>query len=130
MSQHEDDPGDLTTAIPEATSLALQAVLESGERVTHVVAVVGCSLVLTDQHLLIVREGADHRPRSGVQRWRLDRTLTIYATPIVHGTGRIVIARLGKASSVFVSAAEWTAAETVLMEAHRLIHRSDGPLPG
>ena len=129
MSQHEDDPGDLTTAIPEATSLALQAVLESGERVTHVVAVVGCTLVLTDRHLVIVREGADHRPRSGVQRWRLDRTLTIYTTPIVHGTGRIVIAHEGKASSVFVSTGEWAAAETMLMEAHRLIQRQGGPGP-
>ena len=30
-------------------------------------------------------------------------------------------------TSVFVSSGEWAAAETLLMEAHRLIHRSDGP---
>lgn len=126
MAQHEDDPGELTTAIPEATTLALTAVLEPDELVTHVVAVVGCSLVLTDRHLLIVREGADHRPRSGVKRWRLDRTLTLYTTPIVHGTGRVVIARQGKASSIFVSTAEWPAMEAILIEAHRLIQRAGG----
>jgi hypothetical protein len=125
MSQHESDPGGLITAIPEATTLALRAILEPAERVTHAVAVVGCSLVLTDLHLLIVREGADHRPRSGVQRWRLDRALAVRTTPVVHGTGRIVIVHRGKTTSVFVSAGEWDAAETLLMEAHRLIHRSD-----
>lgn len=129
MSQHERDQDPLVTAIPEATTLALQGVLEPGELVTHAVAVVGCSLVLTDRHLMIVREGADHRPRSGVQRWRLDRALEIHTTPVMHGTGRIVLTHQGKSASVFASAGEWAAAETLLMEAHRLIHVSDAPKP-
>ena len=129
MSQHQNDPGDLVAAIPEATTAALRAVLEPDEQVTHAVAVVGCSLVLTDRHLMIVREGAGHRPRSGVQQWRLDRALAIHTTPVIHGTGRIVIVHRAKTASVFVSAGEWAAAETLLMEAHRLIHRSDGSNP-
>ena len=127
MSQHENDQDSPVQAIPKATNQALQAALDPGERVAQIIAVVGCSLVLTDRHLLLIREGSGHRPRSGVQGWPLDRTVALHTTPVLRGTGRIVIERGGKMTSVFVSSGEWAAAETLLMEAHRLIHRSDGP---
>ena len=127
MSERENDTGWPVEAIPVATSDALRSVLEPGERVSHVIAVVGCSLVLTDRHLLVVREGADHRPRSGVQRWPLDRTLTVHTTPVLHGTGRVVIERDGRTTSIFVSSGEWAATDALLMETHRLIHETTEP---
>lgn len=130
MSQKQNHQRGPVEAIPEVTSHALEAVLEPGERVAQFIAVVGCSLVLTDRHLILVRDGSDHRPRSGVQRWRLARTVTLHTTPVLHGTGRIVIKHRGQTTSVFVSAGEWAAAEALLMETHRLIHRSDVPGPG
>lgn len=130
MSEQQNDRCGSIKAIPEATSLALETVLESGERVTQAVAVVGCSLVLTDRHLMVVREGFGHRPRSGVQRWPLDRTVTLRTTAVRHGTGRIVIEHGGQMTSVFVSSREWVAAETLVMETHRLIHGADAPGSG
>jgi len=129
MSEDENETGWPVEAIPAAASDALRSILEAGECVTHAVAVVGCSLVLTDRHLLVVREGADHRPRSGVQRWPLDRSVTIHTTPVLHGTGRVVIEHDGRTASVFVSSGEWPATDALLMEAHRLIHLAPLPEP-
>ena len=52
-------------------------VLQRSEEVLESATAVGCTLVLTDRRLMLVREGTQHRPRTGVQTWTLDRTLTI-----------------------------------------------------
>jgi hypothetical protein len=125
MAQDSNDHSEPVEAIPEATELALQSVLQPAEQIIQVVEVVGCSLVVTDRHLIVVRAGAAHRPRSGVQLWPLDRTLTVHTTPVLHGTGRVVIEHGGRTTSVFVSSAQWAAAEVLVMETHRRIHGSD-----
>ena len=122
MFKRENDPGGPVGAIPEATKDAIRSVLEPGERIVQVMAAVGCSLVLTDRHLILVRDGSSYRPRSGIQGWPLDRTLIVHTTPVRHGTGRIVIGHGGQTTSVFVSADDGAAANALLMETHRRIH--------
>ena len=51
----------------EAVRNAIAAFLGPAERVDRVVPAVGCALVLTNQRLLVVREGAAFRPKSGVR---------------------------------------------------------------
>jgi hypothetical protein len=104
----------LMELLPEATRVAIDPFLAPGERVTHIVTAVGCSLLLTERQLILVREGLNYRPRSGVQTWPLDATLSIRTTPVRHGSGRIVIDRIGRSTSVFVSAARWQDVETLV----------------
>jgi hypothetical protein len=124
MSGRKDDPGGRVDAIPARIDDALRAVLQPGEVITDVVRAVGCSLVLTERHLVLVRDGSSYRPRSGVHVWPLDRTVTVHTTPVLHGTGRIVIEH-GGTTSVFVSADEWDAADTLLRKLHRRVHAAD-----
>ena len=119
-----DDPRGPDEAMPQATRAAVQTILVPGELITQVVTAVGCSLVLSERQLILVRQGLNYRPRSGVQSWPLDRTLTVRTTAVRHGTGRIIIERSGRTTSVFVSADEWSAAEGLLMELHRRVHGS------
>ena len=114
----------LMELLPEATRVAIGPFLATGERVTHVVTAVGCSLILTDRQLVLVREGLNYRPRSGVQTWRLDSALAVRSTPVRHGSGRIVIDRKGRSTSVFVSADQWSEAETLLGMIHTRIRTS------
>jgi hypothetical protein len=104
----------LMEPLPEATRVAIEPFLATDERVTHVVTAVGCSLILTDRQLVLVREGLNYRPRSGVQTWPLDSALAVRSTPVRHGSGRLVIDRKGRSTSVFVSAEQWPEAETLL----------------
>ncbi len=85
----------------EAVRTALAAVLGPAERVDRVVAAVGCALVLTDRRLILVREGAAYRPRTGVRDWPLDRDLRIRMAP--GHRDRIMIEREGRSTSVFLS---------------------------
>ena len=115
----------LMDVLPEATRAALAPVLDPCEQVTRFVPAIGCSLVLTERRLVLVREGADFRPRSGVQSWPLDRALSVRATPIHHTTGRIVIERAGRSASVFVSAAQSKAADAMIAELRHRIYAED-----
>ena len=85
----------------EAVRTALSAVLGPAERVDRIVPAVGCALVLTDRRLILVREGAAYRPRTGVREWPLDRALRIRMAP--GHRDRLMIEREGRAASVFLS---------------------------
>ncbi|MEO8437969.1 MAG: hypothetical protein ABI562_05880 [Chloroflexota bacterium] len=106
----------------ETTRAALAPVLDPTERVTSVAAAVGCTLVLTDRQLHVVRDGADFRPRSGIQSWNLDRGLTVRRTPVRKGTGRLIIERSGQKASIFLTAEQIPGAEALLAEILRRIH--------
>jgi hypothetical protein len=85
----------------EAVRTALAAVLGPAERVDRIVPAVGCALVLTDRRLILVREGAAYRPRTGVRDWPLDRELRIRMAP--GHRDRLMIEREGRTASVFLS---------------------------
>ncbi len=107
----------------DATRAALTSVLRPDERVTSTAAAVGCTLVLTDQQFHLVRDGVEFRPRTGIQSWVLDRSLTVRMTPIRQSTGRLIIARAGQTASVFLTSAHAPSIEALLADIRRHIYR-------
>jgi hypothetical protein len=103
--------------------------LERSEPVLWAAAAVGCTLVLTDRRLLLVRDGTQHRPRSGLQTWALDRSLTIRLTPSRERI-RLLIECCGRAVSVFVAAVHASAVTQLVAEArHRIYAKDSSPDP-
>jgi hypothetical protein len=92
------DPGS------EAVTNAVAAFLGPAERVERVVAAVGCALVLTNERLLVVREGAAFRPKSGVRDWPLDRHSRIRMAP--GSRHRLILERYDRSASVFLTRAQ------------------------
>ena len=93
----------VAVSLSDDTRAALASLLEPGEDVDLVAVGVGCTLVLTDRHLLLVRDGAYYRPRSGVQAWALDRGTSLRLTPARRTTSRLVITDGKRSASVFVT---------------------------
>ena len=111
--------------LAEATRTALDLVLDPAERVERVMVAVGCTLVLTDRQLVLVRDGAEHRPRSGVRSWPLDRELSLRLASGRQGAGRLVIERAGLSASAFLTVAQVAEAHTLIAETRRRIYVDD-----
>lgn len=103
-------------ALSDATRAALVPVLDASECVEQVVSAVGCSLVLTDRRLVVVREGASYRPRSGVRTWPLDRELVLRLAPSRRETARLVIEQTGRSASVFLTGEHVDEARSLIAE--------------
>ena len=86
---------------------------------------VGCTLVLTDRQLLLVRDGVSYRPRSGVQSWAVDRSLSVRLGPVRQTTGQLAIEYGGRTASVFLTHAEIPAVDALVAEVRRRIYRKD-----
>ena len=91
----------------------------------HAVDAVGCTLVLTDRRLLVVRDGASFRPRSGVRSWPLDRGLTLRLGQVRRDTSRLVIDHAGRSASVFLTAAQIDDAEDLIATIRKRIFTGD-----
>jgi len=96
------------------TGAVLRSTLAPTERLTHAVPAVGSMLVLTTRRLLIIRDGSAFRPVSGIRDWPLDPTLEVRPGLVRHGSGSIAIRQGREVVSVFVPAAEWEAALTLI----------------
>lgn len=107
--------------MPVETEAALRPMLAAAERVTYAISGVGCTLVLTDQRLLLVRDGASFRPRTGIQAWPLDRALGLRLRPSSHGTGQLIIAREGQLASVFLTGRHLEEARSMVAETRQRI---------
>jgi hypothetical protein len=92
----------LMDGLSDAARAALVQHLEPGERVERILTAVGCTLIMTQRRLVLVRDGATFRRRTGVQSWPLDDRLDLQLTPVRRGTGRLLIQRAGKSTSVFL----------------------------
>lgn len=110
--------------MPDHLWSAVAPTLERSEHILWTAAAVGCTLVLTDQRLLLVRDGTQFRPRTGVQTWPLDRSLTIRMTSGRERV-RLMIQYGGKAVSVFVAAVHATAVTRLVAEARHRIYAED-----
>ena len=88
----------------------MRAALAPTERLTHAVPAVGCTIALTTQRLLVVREGAVFRPRTGVRAWPIDGSLDVRPGLVKHGSGSLAIRQGRDVTSVFVATQEWAAA--------------------
>jgi hypothetical protein len=87
------------------------------EQIVDHVFGVGAVLIVTRLMVIVIREGAQFRPRSGVRSWSFGTLHDVQISPPKHGSGRVVI-RVGgfpwQSVSLFISAAEWAAAERVV----------------
>ena len=128
------DLGPAFERLPEALHAPLRGVLADDETVLDIAVGVGATLVLTPHRLIMVRDGAAFRPRSGVRTWQLADGPGIRSSTLQHGTGRLLIEGLGRPASVFISEAQWATARRLVEGVHRRIylltkpktHREDG----
>jgi hypothetical protein len=94
----------------ESASVAL------GETVTEQVAGLGARLCLTATRVVILRDGAQLRPRSGIRSWP-HGSVQVRLEPPRRGTGRLVLSDWPdgrSAVSLFVPADDWASAERVV----------------
>jgi hypothetical protein len=97
-----------------AARKALTALLEPGERIDREAPAVGAHLLLTDRRLVIVRDGFEFRPRSGIRTWPLDAQLVLRLEP-----GRLLIERDGPAVGAFHTETQATALRSLVAKARR-----------
>jgi hypothetical protein len=116
--------------LSDAARTALAPVLGPSENISMVAPAVGCTLVLTDRQLLLVRDGVSYRPRSGVQSWVLDRSLSVRLGPIRRTTGQLAIECRGRTASVFITMAHLPQVDALVAEIRRRIYRRDAAAPG
>ena len=109
-----DPAGPNSDLAPDNAGNRLQAALDDGEGVTHLIPAIGCVVALTQKRLLVVREGSAFRPKTGVREWELGPSLTVRAGLVRHGTGSLVIRWDRDATSVFVRAEHWDDAQALV----------------
>jgi hypothetical protein len=113
----------VTGPLSDETRTALSTVLGPTEYVMRAAPAVGCTLVVTDLHLHLVRDGATFRPRTGIQTWVLDRSLTVRMTPVRQSSGRLIIGAPGHNGSVFITAGQAPEIEALLAEIRSRIYK-------
>ena len=105
--------------LPEAAREAIEAVLEPTESVELVAPAVGSSLILTQHRLMVVRDGASFRPKTGVRTFELDAAVAIRIGP---ARRRVIIESGGKTINVFVRSEQLAQAEAFVAEVRRRIY--------
>ncbi len=118
MPRTERAQNDMTDVLSESARKALADVLDPGERIDQIAHAVGCAVVLTDRRLLIVRDGASHRPKTGVRSFGLDHDLAVRIGP---ARRRILIEWKGRRTSAFIRSEHLGPAELLVAEARRRI---------
>ena len=111
--------GDGDHALPEAAREAIEAVLEPAESVVFVAPAVGSSLVLTQHRLMVVRDGASFRPKTGVRTFELASGVAIRIGP---GRRLVIIESGGKTINLFVRSEQLARAEAFVAEVRRRIY--------
>ena len=86
-----------------------------GEDTLDRVSGVGASIAVTATRVVLIRESAHLRPRSGVRAWPHGE-LYVRLQPPRHGTGRLILGTddaPAPVASIFIPADRWPAAEAV-----------------
>jgi hypothetical protein len=96
----------------------MTALLQPGERIDGEASAVGAHLLLTNRRLVVVRDGFEFRPRSGIRSWPLDGRLAVRVEP-----GRLVIEHDGPATGVFHTEAQAAAIRSLVAKARRVTYR-------
>ena len=97
----------------------LASVIGADEHIDRAAAAVGCTLVLTNRRLYLVRDGASFRPRTGIQSWPLDDQLEIQIGPSRRDSRRLAIVGTGRSASMFLTGDLLDAMEAFIGEVHR-----------
>jgi hypothetical protein len=106
-----------------AAQFGLAQVLDPEETIDQVAPAVGSVLVLTNRRLLVVREGARFRPKTGIRSFAFDLDLRIRLGP---GRKGVIIATPVETINVFVRVEQVAAAELLLAEVRRRIYGNPG----
>ena len=85
--------------LSEPARVVLAGALDEDENVDILAPAVGSILVLTDRRLIVLRQGAEFRPRTGIQSFALDRDLEVRVAPTIK---QVTVASSGRAISVFI----------------------------
>jgi hypothetical protein len=101
-----------------AARSALEATLEPGERIDREASAVGAHLLLTNRRLVVVRDGFEFRPKSGIRSWSLDGRLVLRLEQ-----GRLLIDQDGPAVGVFLTEAQAPAVRSLVAKARRAAPR-------
>jgi len=106
-------------ALPQAAREAIAAVLDPAESVEFVAPAVGSSLVLTQRRLIVVRDGASFRPKTGVRPFELGAGLSIRIGP---ARRRVIIESAAGTINLFVRSEQLAQAESFVAEVRRRIY--------
>ena len=106
-------------ALPEAAREALEATLDPTESVEFVAAAVGSSLVLTQHRVMVVRDGASFRPKTGVRVFEFASGFTLRIGP---ARRRVIIDSGGKTINLFVRSEQLAQAEAFVAEVRRRLY--------
>jgi hypothetical protein len=101
----------------------LGLVLEAEETIVARLTGLGAMVIATTQRLVVVRDGAGFRPRSGVRSWPHDAKVKVSLAAPRQGQARIVVRGGGGADnevSMFFTAERWPEAERLVSEVKRL----------
>ena len=110
-----DDMHDLS----EPARVVLADALDEDENVDILAPAVGSILVLTDRRLIVLRQGAEFRPRTGIQSFALDRDLEVRIAPTIK---QVTVASSGRAISVFMRREHLADVESLVAELRRRIY--------
>jgi hypothetical protein len=106
-------------ALPEAAREAISAVLDPAESVEFVAPAVGSSLALTQRRVIVVRDGANFRPKSGIRTFELDSGMAIRIGP---QRRRVIIESGVGTINLFVRSEQLAQAEAFVAEVRRRIY--------
>jgi hypothetical protein len=115
QTRPRDDMHDLS----EPARVVLAGALDADEKVDTLAPAVGSILVLTDRRLIVLRQGAEFRPRTGIQSFALDRHLEIHIAPTIK---QVIVASSGRAISVFIRHEQLADVGALVAELRRRIY--------
>lgn len=95
---------------------ALAGVLAPMEHVVLVAPAVGSVMVLTETRVIVVRDGASFRPKTGVRSFAFDDDVAVRIGPDGH---RLIIEAAGTAITAFLRADQLERAAALIAEARR-----------
>ena len=105
--------------LSESARLTLEHALDEDERIDMTAPAVGSELVLTDRRLIVVREGAYYRPRSGIRSFLLDRDLELRIAPT---SKQVMIEARDVAFSVVIRSEGMGDVEALIAEIRRRVY--------
>jgi hypothetical protein len=105
--------------LSEPARVVLASALDADEKVDLCAPTVGSMLVLTDRRLIVLRDGAEFRPRTGIQSFALDRDLEVRVAPTIK---QVTVASAGRAISVFIQREQLADVEGLIAELRRRIY--------
>ena len=118
-SARQTRPRDHMHELSEPARVALAGALDPDEKVDLFAPAVGSIFVLTDRRLILLRQGAEFRPRTGIQSFALDRDLEVRIAPT---TKQVTVASSGREISVFIRREHQQDVEALVAEVRRRIY--------